>query len=426
MSHAGLLSRNQYDPAVRRSLLPLIVVAIAAAAVAAGIFSYLQESAWRADVHEVPAPASDGLSAEPQLTTLDGRAILSWVERTGEHASLKFSEWSTAGWSPAGLVAEGDDWFVNWADVPSVVRLPGGTMAAHWLQKTAGDLYAYDVRLAFSRDGGRTWSPSVTPHHDGTPNEHGFASLFATPDGSLGLVWLDGRAMHAGPGGGEAEGPMSLRGATFTADGVQLTESLIDDRVCECCPTAAVATTSGAIAAFRNRGDDETRDIHVARFERGVWTHPVAVHDDGWRIDACPVNGPAMSANGRDVAIAWFHARYDQGHAYVAFSHDGGQSFSAPVRADDSATLGRVDVQLIEPRRAIVAWIEYADGRAQFRVRRIAESGRRTEAITIAGLDASRASGYPRLSKSGDELLLAWTETSHGTSRVKTAVARLK
>ena len=148
---------------------------------------------------------------------------------------------------------------------------------------------------------------------------------------------------------------MSLRGATFTADGVQLTESLIDDRVCECCPTAAVATAGGAIAAFRNRGDDETRDIHVARFEHGVWTHPVAVHDDGWRIDACPVNRPAMSANGRDVAIAWFHARYDQGHAYVAFSHDGGQSFSAPVRADDSATLGRVDVQLVEPRRAIVA-----------------------------------------------------------------------
>ena len=372
------------------------------------------------------APVSDGLSAEPQLTTLDGRAILSWVERTGEHASLKFADWSPSGWSAASLVAEGDDWFVNWADVPSVVRLPGGTMAAHWLQKSTGDEYAYDVRLALSRDAGKTWSPSVTPHHDATPNEHGFASLFPAHGGGLGLIWLDGRAMHTATPGDEPTGAMSLRAATFAADGRQLTESLIDDRVCECCPTAVVGTPDGALAAFRNRADDETRDIHVARLEGMTWTNPVAVHDDGSRIDACPVNGPALSATERDVAIASFNAKSDQGRAFVAFSHDAGRTFSSPVRADDTATLGRVDVEILDSRTAVVAWIEYADGRAQFRIRRVSESGRRSNAVTISGLAAGRASGYPRLARSGDDLLLAWTETQNGSSRVRTAVAPLK
>jgi hypothetical protein len=397
---------------------------LAAAAMAVGVVSYFKEPVWQPDVRDVAAPVSPGTSAEPRLTTLDGPAILSWVERSGDHAALKFSEWSPGGWTAAHLVAEGDDWFVNWADVPSVVRLPGGTMAAHWLQMNGSDPEAYDVRLAFSRDGGLTWSKSLTPHHDGTATEHGFASLFAAPDGGLGLVWLDGRSTHAGSGG-EAEGAMSLRAATFSTDGVQLTESLVDDRVCDCCPTAAASTGVGAIAAFRNRSDDETRDIQVARLDGRAWTKPVDVHADGWRIDACPVNGPALSVHGADVAVAWFSARYDQGHAFVAFSHDGGRTFSRPARVDDVATLGRVDVQLVDSGQAIAAWIEYADGRAQFRMRRIYESGRRSSAITIAGLDAGRASGYPRLALIGSEVLLAWTETRKGSSQVKTAVGRI-
>ena len=50
----------------------------------------------------------------------------------------------------------GYDWFVNWADVPSVVRLANGTLAGHWLQKSGADTYAYDVRLAYSHDDGKT------------------------------------------------------------------------------------------------------------------------------------------------------------------------------------------------------------------------------------------------------------------------------
>lgn len=375
---------------------------------------------WRPRVQEVPSPAAERGSSGPQLSVLDGRVILSWVERTDAHASLKFSERSPSGWSQPRLVASGDDWFVNWADVPSVIRLPDGALAAHWLQSNAADPEAYDVRLSFSRDGGATWSASTTPHHDNTPNEHGFASLFPEPGGGLGLVWLDGRAMH-----GEGQGAMSLRAATFAPDGTQRSEQLLDDRVCDCCPTAAVATADGIVAAYRNRDDQEVRDIFVTRFTGGAWTRGGAVHRDDWRIDACPVNGPALAANGRLVVIAWFNAKVDQGHVFAAFSSDAGATFGSPIRVDDASALGRVDVELLPDGAAVVAWIEYADERAQLRVRRVTTSGRRSDSIVVSGLASGRASGYPRLVRAGRELLFAWTESHDGVARVRTAAAPL-
>ena len=125
--------------------------------------------------------------------------LVSWIERSGDLATLKFAERTATGWTAAQTIASGRNWFVNWADVPSALRLPSGAIVAHWLQKSAASTYAYDVRLSYSTDDGKTWSPSFTPHHDGTPTEHGFASLFPIGDG-FGLVWLDGRAMKGGEG----------------------------------------------------------------------------------------------------------------------------------------------------------------------------------------------------------------------------------
>jgi len=70
---------------------------------------------------------------------------------------------------------------------------------------------------------------------------------------------------------------------------------------------------------------------------------------------ACPINGPALSAKGRNVAIAWYTVKDDQGHAYVAFSRDAGRSFSEPIRLDDKASLGRVDVELLRDRSALAS-----------------------------------------------------------------------
>jgi len=383
---------------------------------------------WPLVVERLPALAAAG-SAQPQLSTSDRGIILSWVERDAGLATLKFSERTAAGWSAVRQVASGTDWFVNWADVPSVVRLADGALAAHWLQKSGPDTYAYDVRLAYSKDDGKTWSPSFMPHSDGTKTEHGFATLFQMPGAGLGLVWLDGRSMkpstgHAGHDA--AAGTMSVRFASFDRDWRQTAEVPLDLRVCECCPTSAAVTVDGPIAAFRNRTEDEVRDIHVSRFENGKWTESVAVHDDGWKIAGCPVNGPMLSARGRDVAIAWFTGKDEQGRAFVSFSKDAGRTFGAPIRLDEIGTLGRVDVELLSDGSAVASWIESSGGRAQFMARRVEASGARSPAVTVSDLAGGRASGYPRVAWHADELVFAWTDTAEARSRVQTAVARIR
>lgn len=379
---------------------------------------------WAPNVTAVASPAASN-SAQPQLSALGDRVVLSWVERSGDNATLRFSERTDSGWTEARIVASGANWFVNWADVPSVIPLQHESMAAHWLQKSAASTYAYDVRVSFSRDRGRTWFASVTPHHDGTQTEHGFASLFPMAGQGLGLAWLDGRQMKEGAHEGMSAGNMSLRGAMFAPDGTQASEMLIDDRVCECCPSAAAMTADGPIVAYRNRTTDEIRDIYIARLVGGTWTEPRAVHNDSWRIAACPVNGPALSARVRDVAIAWFTAVGDQGHVYAAFSSNAGATFGPPIRIDDVGAVGRVDVELLADGSAAVTWIEFADQRSTFRIRRAERDGSRSASLAVSAIASGRSSGYPRLARRGNELIFAWVEAAD-TPQVRTAVAPMR
>ena len=379
---------------------------------------------WALTVEPLAAPAGPD-SGQPQLSVSSGGTLLSWVERTGSGAVLKFSRLTADGWGPARDVASGDNWFVNWADVPSVVQLDAGTLVAHWLQKSGPGTYAYDVRLAYSRDDGKSWSPSFTPHHDGTQTEHGFASLFDSPAGGLGVVWLDGRAMKMESDAHEGAGDMSLRFAAFGPDWQPRTEALLDARVCECCPTAVALTSDGPLVAYRDRSADEVRDIYVTRLENGRWSEPHAVHADDWRVPACPVNGPALSAHGRDVAVAWFTARDDAPKSFVAFSADAGRTFGTPIRIDDDASLGRVDVERLSDGSVVAAYVEFADRRASFRVRRVTRDGQRSAPVVVSGMAGNRTSGLPRMVRQGDELLFAWVDRGDG-SRVKTARARLR
>jgi hypothetical protein len=380
---------------------------------------------WTLEIEHLATPAGAD-SAQPQLSVSNRGVLLSWIERSSTGATLKFTEKAGGAWRDARTVASGANWFVNWADVPSVIRLADGTLAAHWLQKSGAGTYAYDVRLSYSNDDGRTWSPSFTPHHDGTPTEHGFATLFAMP-GGLGLVWLDGRNMKAEQhsDGGHGGDDMTLRFARYGQDWKQTAETSLDLRVCECCPTAVAVTSEGPVVGYRDRSPDETRDIYVTRLENGAWSKGQPLHADGWRVPACPVNGAALSARGRTVAAAWFSARDDKPKSFAAFSSDAGRTFGLPIRLDDEASLGRVDIELLPDGSAAAAYVEFADQKAQFRVRRILPDGSRSQAVPISGVAGNRSSGYPRMALHGGALVFAWTARDAG-SQVRTAVARVR
>jgi hypothetical protein len=368
---------------------------------------------------ELPAAAG---SAHSQLTSSAKGAILSWLDQDEATTTLRFSERIANGWSSPATVSAGKDWFITAADVPSVLRLKNGTLVANWYPTTDEAIEAYDTYLSYSRDEGKTWAKAFSPHHDRTKTQHGFVSLLELADGGLGMVWLDGRDQEQNttdPLGGS----MALYFASFDPSWKQNAETVVNARVCECCQTAAVMTADGVLTAFRDRTAEEIRDIKVSRLESGKWSPELSVHDDNWKIDACPINGPALSARGRQVAAVWFAAPNDNGRAFVAFSQDAGKTWGNAIRLDDEASLGRVDVEMLDDGSAVASWVEFGNGRSQFKVRRIKQDGQRSAAVDVPG--AGRVSGYPRMTRSGDELILAWTETDGG-QQLKGAVARLK
>ena len=125
------------------------------------------------------------------------------------------------------------------------------------------------------------------------------------------------------------------------------------------------------------------------------------------------------------MAAAWFTGKDDKGQAYAAFSTDAGRTWGTPIRLDDQTSLGHVDVEMLDDGSAVATWGEFADDRSQFRMRRVEPSGMRSRSITISG--DSRVSGYPRVARSGNELVFAWTEGAEGEGmqRVRGAFAKL-
>lgn len=381
-------------------------------------------------VEALPSPAGPG-SAEPNLDVdPEGRLHLSWMEPAADGHALKVARLDGRTWSPAMTVRTGRDFFVNWADFPSVLSLGGDRLVAHWLQRTGSSTYAYAVRMASSRDGGRTWGTPFQPHTDSSDTEHGFVSLWRNRRGDgVEAVWLDGRKY--GRAGHSPTNEMSLATASFALDGrVASREHILDGRVCDCCQTSAATTSQGVVIVYRDRSPGEIRDIAIVRREEmrpGTarrWTEPALVHEDGWKIAACPVNGPSVAARGEDVAVAWFTAANDVPAVNVAFSTDAGATFTAAIRVDEGTPAGRVDVELTRDGAALVSWIERAGGdAAAVRVRRVERNGRTQPPLTIASSSAARASGFPRMVIAGDYMVFAWTEPGK-PSQVK--IARMK
>lgn len=361
-------------------------------------------------------PASQE-SLTPHLASSDDGVVLSWLDRTEDGHDLRFSQWDGTYFSDARTIHSSDHFFANWADFASVVPVGDGRLVAHWLEKAAGGTYEYDVWIATSDDDGRSWSEPARPHRDGTLSEHGFVSMVAQGDRGVGAVWLDGRKFKKGANDNE----MTLRFTSMLDSGAFGDEALLDGRVCECCQTGMAATSNGLFVAYRDRSAAEIRDISYVRRVDGEWSEPTTLHEDGWHLEGCPVNGPQVSADGRRVAVAWFTAAEGTPRTYVVFSDDEGASFGEPVRFDDGKPVGRVDVEWLGDD-VVVSWAERLEGRdGEVRMKRVSTDGDIGSAVVIAKTGSGRASGFPRIARFQGELFVSWTESyeRNGASRVR-------
>lgn len=380
---------------------------------------------WQVD--DWPLPVDGG--AQPDLiATPDGGLLLSWIEsREGLHA-LKFAQADANGrWRGAPrTVAHGRDWFVNWADTPHLAMAADGALWAHWLRKSGAAPYAYDVVLVRSADGGAHWSAPLAVNDDGTATEHGFVSLWAEGADAMRVAWLDGRASGKGEGHGEHAGhggAMTLRSVRFGADLKRSGEAVLDTRTCDCCQTDAVATARGALLVYRDRGEQEVRDIAATRLVDGAWTPPQPVHGDGWVMPGCPVNGPAVAAQGDRALVAWYTGAGEAPSVRVAASADGGERFGAPLILDrGEAVQGRVDLAL-DAEQAWVLWLrEDRDGQRLQLARLSPDLAQERQRLNLAQVRGrGRGTGFPQLALAGGRAYAVWTDLVDGRARLRGA-----
>lgn len=376
-----------------------------AAATAAAIVFSASAVADDVSVRHLQTPAPSNSSLSRVVADESGRIFLSWVSRNEETASLVFSRLTEDKWSEPQTVHQGGDWFVNWADFP-MLSVNQGNMTAHWLKMSGEGRYDYDIEAKFYNAEQQEWSDPRIIHDDGVSAEHGFVSMLPMEAGRTFISWLDGRNTRSG----DSHGAMTLRAGVFDSTGLTIDGWELDSRVCECCQTDSAMTAAGPIVVYRDRSDEEIRDIYSTRYVDGAWTAPQPVHNDDWRVAGCPVNGPAVAARGDRVAVSWFTARDDTPEVRLALSGDGGISFSEPVPVGGPDTIGRVGVAILNSGRVIVSWLDTERESARIVLSLFSRDGGFIGRTEVAETSASRRSGFPVIVEKGESVYVTWTD----------------
>ncbi len=396
-------------------------------------------------VRELPSPAGPGALGSSLNATPDGSVLLSWLEpRAGERDSwqLKFSRLDAVAlrWSEPRTIAGGTGWFVNWADFPSVTPLGNGHLLAIWFvenQPAAGATGdhgdGYRAVTSLSADDGQIWCDPQPLTGESGATEFAAALPLGRNERAL-VAWLDGRQRSA-PDHGHGQGhdhsagdAQALYAQTLLASGP---DRKVDGSVCDCCQLSLVRVGGEALLAYRGRTAGEVRDIRLARWRDGEWSAPRMLHDDGWEIAACPVNGPRLAAHGRTVAAIWFTGAQGRPRVQAKLSTDGGETFGPAHRLDLGRPQGRVDAVVLPDGRAVLTWLENRprDGTTNaggLYLRQLDAAGQLGEPVLLADSSTARASGFPRLAVLGDGRLVLSHTLAGPTSRVATLLLDLK
>ncbi len=353
-------------------------------------------------------------SGEPNLAAgIGSGAVASWLDYENDEYVLRYATLTDRQWSAERDVARGAGWFANWADLPSVVPIAADTWAAHWLVLQPDSFGAYDIYTAVSADAGATWTDPALLNIDGTEAEHGFLKFFPWDD-AIGVLWLDGRnyLLEELPASAPELRGGSLRYARLNAAGEVVERGAVDELVCECCaPDAALTGDDGLLVSYRDRTEEEIRDIVVRRFDGERWQDPVVLGPDNWRIEGCPINGASMDTAGDDVVVAWFTGAGDVPRVRLARSADGGASFGAAIDVDTVGSFGQVDVVLTDTGAAVVSWWRRGetDGTALV-ARSVAADGAFGPIVTVAESEYSQPLDVPKMVRAGDGLVFVWTD----------------
>lgn len=379
-------------------------------------------------VQTIKNPAQGNSSTPSLFTAANNQLYMSWVTKQDKVAQLYFSILKDNAWTDVQLVAKGNNWFNNWADFPTIVA-NNGNIFTNYLEKSAPDTYTYDIKVNIYNQETKTWQKNILLHNDGTKSEHGFVSATPANDAGFFVSWLDGRNTTASheEHTHTSEGAMTLRGAFVDTNGNISGDTELDSRVCDCCQTSSTMTTSGPVVVYRDRDENEVRDISIVRYENEQWTSPQKVFNDNWEIGGCPVNGPAVAAINNTLAVVWYTESNDTPKVFISFSKDGGVTFEQPIKVNANPTLGRVGLVMLNEEEAIVTWMETIEKETFVQLMKVNQNGAKGEVITLSNTSAERSSGFPQIALMEGKIYAAMTITAASKdSYIKTVTVDLK
>ncbi len=370
----------------------------------------------------IESPALEN-SAQPFLFSGE-KTLMSWIENKNDSLyTLKYAEYINKKWDSARTITTGTNWFVNWADFPAIAE-NNGHILSHFLQMSAEGTYTYDVKMKLSSATSNSWEDDFILHNDKTKSEHGFVTILPYEENSFFVTWLDGRNTEGGHDHG-GTGTMTLRASEITAKGEKLNEVELDVKTCDCCQTSAAITTNGPVVVYRDRSDQEIRDIYITRKIDSTWSEPTPIFNDDWKIAGCPVNGPRAAAIDNTLAVVWYTEAGEMPRVKLIFSKDGGETFNVPLIIDEVLTIGRVDVAFIDKNSVLVSWVTSQDSKTVMKAVKVYLSGDIGNTIVVSELNSSRASGFPQLEIINDTALFAWTNIVNDKKKISTATISL-
>ncbi len=283
--------------------------------------------------------------------------------------------------------------------------------------RASGAMFASDLRVAASGDGGRTFALPVQVNDDGLPISHTFEDLLHGPENDLYAMWLDGRGKDRS--GAAAQFACSRDGGTTFAPNIT-----VDGMACPCCrPMLALAQDGSLWAAWRKTFDGNVRDIVVAQStDRGkTFGPPRIVHEDHWVFAACPHRGPSIGFDrqGR-LYVAWYTEGIDeQAKVYLATSDDRAGTFTEPLSLHTSTNSLPDNLRLaIHPDGAVVAVWEEVTGVRKRVVLRVSFDRGKTFGPVLA-LSAGTKAEHPTVAiHPAGTFAVAWTEHAFPTNKI--------
>jgi hypothetical protein len=294
------------------------------------------------------------------------------------------------------------------------------------------------IKTSRSRDGGRTFAPALALQAPEALGDRGWPAVTVDAQGTAHAIWLDHRGLAGGAAGNHQHGSrggaardgvaMAERSSLFYASAglTASAEREITKGVCYCCKTAMATGPDGTVyAAWRHVFAGNFRDIAFTRSrDRGrSFAAPVRVSEDGWSINGCPDDGPAMAVDRKGVVhVVWptlIGGEQPQAAVFYSSTRDG-RTFSERIRIPTLGGPKPTHPQIVLDRndRIIIGWDELVNGKRVAAARELKSTGTGTatfgDPITLS---ADNAAMYPVMAATRSGVLAAWT-TGGETSRV--------